>query len=274
MKKERNNNQSYKRSNHILYLLKELKNYLRKIKSSLHIRILTENRLGRHQTFNRTSLNSMQNFLSSGYRMGLMLIILMLLFIPSLIIRANAQNMQRQQQIAEQIIRFHVIANSDSDKDQALKQAVKNVLVDKLSPYLKDAASIEDARNIISARLEVITQLARDTIISQGFSYPVNVSLTECYFPLRQYGDFAFPPGNYEALRVEIGEAKGKNWWCVVFPPLCFVDESYSIIDEDSGQKLKYLLTEEDYEALKTKKMPVKIKFKLLEFFKNLFDKN
>jgi len=206
--------------------------------------------------------------------MGLLLIILLLLFIPSLIIRANVQNRQRQQQIADQIIRFHVIANSDSDKDQALKLAVKSVLVDRLSPYLKDAASIADARKIISNLQEDITQLARDTIMAQGFSYPVKVSLTECYFPLRLYGEYAFPPGKYEALRVEIGEAKGKNWWCVVFPPLFFVDETCSIIDEDSGQKLKYLLAEEDYEALKTKKMPVKIKFKLLEFFKDLFDKN
>jgi len=248
--------------------------YMRKERSRLHIRILPGIRLGRQQAFNRIGLNIKHNHFRGSCRMGLLLIILLLLFIPSLIIRANVQNRQRQQQIADQIIRFHVIANSDSDKDQALKLAVKSVLVDRLSPYLKDAASIADARKIISNLQEDITQLARDTIMAQGFSYPVKVSLTECYFPLRLYGEYAFPPGKYEALRVEIGEAKGKNWWCVVFPPLCFVDETCSIIDEDSGQKLKYLLAEEDYEALKTKKMPVKIKFKLLEFFKDLFDKN
>jgi len=266
MKKEKNKK--------LEYLHNELDYNLHKMKSCLHIRRFPGIRLGIQEIFNRPGQDNKHNHLNDSCRVGLLLIILMLLFIPSLIIRANSQSRQRQQQIADQIIRFHVIANSDSDKDQALKLIVKNVLVDQLSPYLRDAASIEDARKIISDRLEDIAQLARNTIAAQGFSYPVRVSLEECYFPLRLYGEYAFPPGNYEALQVEIGEAKGKNWWCVVFPPLCFVDDTYSIIDEDSGQKLKYLLTEEDYEALKTKKMPVKIKFKLLEFFKNLFDKN
>lgn len=219
-------------------------------------------------------LHKIKDCLHNNAFPALLFFFLLLLFIPSLVIRANAQNRQKQQRIAEQIIRFHVIANSDSDKDQALKLTVKSVLVDELSSCLRDAASIEEARKIISDRLEDISLLAKDTITAQGFSYPVRVSLEESYFPLRLYGEYAFPPGYYEALRVEIGEAKGKNWWCVVFPPLCFVDESYSLVDEESGQKLKYLLTEEDYESLKAKKIPVKIKFKLLEFIKDLFNKD
>jgi len=211
---------------------------------------------------------------NGNYRRGLLAIILLILMLPSLFLKANAQGRSNHQaDIAAEIIRFHVIANSDSQEDQALKLAVKSVLVDKLAPYLQDAGSKDEARQIIYDKMDYIGELAKDTISRQGFNYPVKVTLEEDYFPLRIYGDYAFPPGNYEALRVEIGQGKGKNWWCVMFPPLCFVDETYSIVDESSGQKLKYLLTEEDYEALKLKKVPVKIRFKLLQIIKDFFNK-
>lgn len=176
--------------------------------------------------------------------------------------------------IADEIIRFHVIANSDSDEDQALKLAVKNTLVKELAPYLKEASSKEAAKKIISDKLEYIKELAVNTIQQQGCSYPVKVSLEECYFPLKVYGEYAFPPGYYEALKVEIGNASGKNWWCVMFPPLCFIDDTYSIVDDSSGKKLKYLLSEEEYESLKINDAPVKIKFRLLELICDLFKKS
>jgi stage II sporulation protein R len=207
-----------------------------------------------------------------SYRIGLLALMLLLFAFSTLIIKANAQHKQSLQlQIADEIIRFHVIANSDSVGDQALKLTVKDTLVKNLAPYLNEASSLNAAREILIEKMSYIKELAQNTINQQGYSYPVKVSLEECYFPLKVYGEYAFPPGNYEALRVQIGAAEGKNWWCVMFPPLCFVDETYSIIDESSGKKLKYLLTEEEYESLKTKKAPVKIKFKLLEIIKNLF---
>ncbi|MDF2942955.1 MAG: hypothetical protein K0S01_1813 [Herbinix sp.] len=173
--------------------------------------------------------------------------------------------------IAEDIIRFHVIANSDSESDQALKLTVKDTLVANLSPYLRNADTIEQARTILSDKLAYIQKLAEDTIKQNGYSYPVKVSLADTYFPLKVYGDYSFPPGTYEALRVQIGEAEGKNWWCVMFPPLCFVDETYSVVDESSKEKLKHLLTEEEYDTLISKKTPVKIKFKLIEAVKDIF---
>lgn len=208
----------------------------------------------------------------SGFRTLLLLTILFICGFTSWAIKAEAMHEQDLQEgIAREIIRFHVIANSDSDSDQALKLKVKDFLVESLAPVLKDAESITQARAVLSSELPYIQELAEKIIRDNGYAYPVAVSLENCYFPLKVYGEYTFPPGNYEALRVQIGEAKGKNWWCVMFPPLCFVDETYSIVDESSGKKLKYLLTEEEYDTLTNKKTPVKVKFKLFEAIKDLF---
>lgn len=205
---------------------------------------------------------------------NLKLLFSLLLFcgLTTLLIKANAlhdQNLQKG--IADEIIRFHVIANSDSPEDQSLKLTVKDTLVKSLAPLLKNADSITEARSIITNELDFIRELAEVTIKDNGYNYPVTVSLEKCYFPLKIYGDYTFPPGNYEALRVQIGEAAGKNWWCVMFPPLCFVDETYSVVDNNTDKQLKYLLTEEEYNSLKDKKTPIKVKFKLFESIKKLF---
>jgi stage II sporulation protein R len=175
--------------------------------------------------------------------------------------------------IANEIIRFHVIANSDSKEDQDLKYLVKNGLVKELSPYLKNAQSIFEARNIINQRLIYIQKSAESIIRQNGYFYPVSVSLSSCRFPIKIYGNYTFPAGNYEALRIQIGKAQGQNWWCVMFPPLCFVDQTYNIVNKETEEQLKYLLTEEEINSLKASKAPVKIKFKLWEIIKKFFSK-
>ncbi len=207
------------------------------------------------------------------FRTLLLFFILFFCGATTLLLKANAtHHKELQTGIAEDIIRFHVIANSDSDADQELKLDVRNTLVDNLSPILRETSTLEEAREILFTQLSYMKELAEATIKEHGYHYPVTVSLTECYFPLKIYGEYTFPPGYYEALRVQIGEAKGQNWWCVMFPPLCFVDETYSIVDETSGEKLKTLLTEEEYATLTSKKTPIKIKFKLFETIKTLFE--
>lgn len=218
------------------------------------------------------SMNSKDYRYNHGqFRTLLLLLILLFSGIAMILVKADAKhNKELQTGIAEEIIRFHVIANSDSEADQALKLTVKSTLVEKLSPYLKDAKDIIDARNILEDKLLFIEQLSEEAIRTNGYNYSVKVSLEKTFFPLKIYGDYTFPQGYYEALRVQIGDAEGKNWWCVMFPPLCFVDETYGIIDEASKEKLEYLLTEEEYEALFQKKTPIKVKFKLWETLKKL----
>ena len=209
---------------------------------------------------------------NSRMRIFLLLLIMIISGIVMGFVKADAEKQSEiQAGIAEEIIRFHVIANSDSKEDQNLKILVKDSLVMELSPYLKEVNSIDRARQILSEKLPDIQESAQAIIRDNGYDYPVRVSLEPCYFPLKVYGDYTFPPGTYEALRVKIGEAKGQNWWCVMFPPLCFVDETYSIVNKESEKQLKVLLTEEEFETLKLQKAPVKIKFKLWEDFKAYF---
>ena len=204
----------------------------------------------------------------------LLVVLLMVTGFSSWAIKAHAMSSEKLQEgIAEEILRFHVIANSDSQEDQSLKLLVKDTLVSGIAPLVKDQSDLNKVRQIIAKNLSEIKDLAESTIRSQGYSYPVRVFLETCYFPLKTYGTYTFPPGYYQALRVIIGKGEGKNWWCVMFPPLCFIDETYSIVDEDSKDKLLQLLTEEEYDSLISQKTPVKIRFKLLDELKELFFK-
>ena len=238
----------------------ELRNLLQKFRSISS----KEERTLHQRTFNQ--------FTTPKLRLWLLFLIIIFCSLSGWVIRANAQHSaELQTEIAQEIIRFHVIANSDSTEDQALKLVVKDNLVKSLSPLLDDASTINEARSILLEQQALIQETAEDTIQARGYDYSVKVSLEKCYFPMKVYGDYSFPPGTYEALRVQIGAAKGKNWWCVMFPPLCFVDETYSIVDEKSGKKLKKLLSDEEYATLFNKKTPVKVKFKILESLKKLF---
>jgi stage II sporulation protein R len=207
------------------------------------------------------------------FRSLLLLFLLVFSGIAMGFINAKTKNSDEiQNGIAKEIIRFHVIANSDSSEDQNLKLKVKDTLVRSLSPYLENADSREQASQILTDKLSYMKDIAEEVIRLNGYNYPVTVTLEPAYFPIKIYGDYTFPPGMYDALRVKIGAAEGQNWWCVMFPPLCFVDETYSIVDESSDKQLKYLLTEEEYESLRSRKVPVKIKFKLWESIKKLLN--
>jgi len=208
-----------------------------------------------------------------GFRILYLIAILLVFSLSAHMVRANARHKEELQLgIAADIIRFHVIANSDSDEDQALKLIVRDRLVKELSPQLSKTDTLLEAKALVSTQLENLQALALQIIEDHGYHYSVKVTLEECYFPLKVYGTYTFPPGYYEALRVQIGKAEGQNWWCVMFPPLCFVDETYSIVDERSGEQLKTLLSEEEYAVLVDQKTPIKIKFKLIELLKELFD--
>lgn len=155
-----------------------------------------------------------------------------------------------QENIADNIIRLHVIANSDTDTDQSLKLKVRDGIIEQLQDTIAGTSSAAGAEKLLASQEDNIKNSALDIISGNGYNYPVNVSLEERYFPVKSYGDLIFPAGNYKALCVEIGEAKGRNWWCVLFPSLCFVDETYAVVPDSSKEKLKETLSEEEYESL------------------------
>ncbi len=148
------------------------------------------------------------------------------------------------------IIRFHVRANSDRTEDQELKMAVKEDVMTLLTPLLSTCSNVEESRKIIVANLQNIYTVAVNTIIEQGYDYDVKVYLTEEEFPAKTYGDLTFPAGEYQALRIDIGAAKGQNWWCVMYPPLCFIDGSTVVVSKEGKEELREALTPEEYEEL------------------------
>jgi len=174
-------------------------------------------------------------------------------------------------EIAKEIIRLHVIANSDSVEDQDLKLTLRDAIMDFMSLQLSNAASADEIRNYINEHNDELEAFARDFVQENGYDYPVSVSLATCYFPTKTYGDLVFPCGDYEALKVVIGDGDGRNWWCVLYPPLCFIGVTDGVVPPESKQMLQNLLSEEDYESLlitNYEKADVKVKFKFLEWLK------
>lgn len=198
-------------------------------------------------------------------------IIIMLVFAAVLFMKNEENEEERiQKSIASHIIRLHVVANSDSEKDQQLKLMVKDKIVAGLREKLKEADNLNDARTIIRNETEQIEKMATEEMRQQGYDYIATASLGNSYFPIKKYGDMTFPAGEYEALRVQIGQAKGQNFWCVMYPTLCFVDSTYQVVPEESKEELKSTLTDEEYQALLGDDKNVTFGFKLLDWVDNL----
>ncbi|MFO7248749.1 MAG: stage II sporulation protein R [Bacillota bacterium] len=130
--------------------------------------------------------------------------------------------------IPPEAIRFRVIANSDAPEDQAVKRAVRDVVVAHLEEVMRGAQRVDEARARLAKALPTIEALAVETVRAAGFTYPVEVTLGRVPFPTKRYGTRVYPAGEYEALRITLGNGRGQNWWCVLFPPLCFVDVAAS----------------------------------------------
>ena len=171
--------------------------------------------------------------------------------------------------IAESVFRLHVIANSDSQEDQNLKYIVRDNLLSYMNEICANVSSKEEAIEIAKQNETEFKQIAIQTIQEQGYSYDVNIRIGNFEFPTKQYGDISLPAGYYDALRVEIGEAKGQNWWCVMFPPLCFVDVSSGIVPEESKELMQDNLSEEEFALVSDHNPEIQFKLKLLEFFTN-----
>ena len=139
-------------------------------------------------------------------------------------------------EIKDSLIRFHVIANSDNEEDQNLKIKVKNKVIDYLYPYLNASQSLDQSRQIIKDRMEDVKKLAEEVIKDNNYEYSIQIELSRENFPDKSYGNITLPQGNYEAFRIIIGDGQGRNWWCVMFPPLCFVDESKAEVEYDKTE--------------------------------------
>ncbi|MEQ8155248.1 MAG: stage II sporulation protein R [Clostridiaceae bacterium] len=211
----------------------------------------------------------------------LVIVLMIIIFFVSSILNINIQNKDSDSRdkllnsISRKLIRFHVIANSDSEDDQALKIKVKDAIIDYISPKLSNSQSINQSREILKSYDKEILKLASGIIKKNGYSYSVASTLGRENFPDKNYGNITLPQGEYEAYRVVIGSGKGKNWWCVMFPPLCFVDETRGQVSvKETEKQMKKVLSDDEYNEVNNEgDKEVKIRFKTLELVEDFIDK-
>jgi len=166
---------------------------------------------------------------------------------------------------SDDLIRLHVLANSDSEEDQALKYLVKDAIVREMADKFSASASIDESRKILLANLPEVEDIAENTLHKLGSNYPVKAQYGRFFFPTKYYGSFSLPAGEYEAVKVVIGEGKGANWWCVLFPPLCFA--ATDKVEEVSKVKNGYPVNTPE----KFKKSNFRVSFKIIQWVKNSF---
>ena len=182
----------------------------------------------------------------------------------------NVRLYNEQKGIAEKIVRFHVRANSDSEFDQNVKLYVRDAVLDYTGEILKNSSSKEESIDLLNENIDGITKTAQNAVYEKNSNYEVRTNIKEEYFPVRDYGDFVFPAGRYTSFVIEIGSGKGANWWCVMYPQLCFVDEAVVTDDEKTNSELKNILTKEEYNLI-TKDDDIKVKFKIGEAIGKIF---
>lgn len=172
--------------------------------------------------------------------------------------------------IENSVFRLHVIANSNSEEDQNLKYIVRDNLIAYMNKLIDDQCSKEDVINIANSHKDEFYSIAKQTILNNGYNYDVTIEIGNYDFPTKHYGDISLPAGYYDALKVKIGDAKGENWWCVMFPPLCFVNISSGIVPDESKEYMKNELSNEEYELISNNKSAdIQFKFKLIEWLQN-----
>lgn len=184
---------------------------------------------------------------------------IVLMVAAALVLMSGALALQTQDQLADKVVRLHVLANSDSEEDQALKLRVRDRVLEWATELLEQSADRQEAEALLRGNLLELENLAAEEIAAAGYDYPVTAELTDTTFPTREYDGFTLPAGEYLALRIVIGEGAGQNWWCVVFPPLCttasadvpasalaagLTQEDVNLITEEPGYVLKFKTVE------------------------------
>lgn len=191
---------------------------------------------------------------------------------------------QNPSMVYEQVLRFHIRANSDCEEDQRVKLLVKDAVIHEAQVILLNEESAmgqgslecltkEETKRILGEHLDSLKRVAAQVLREQGKDEAVSIYFTKEEFPVKCYGDMTFPAGMYEALRIDLGNGKGHNWWCMLYPSLCFYDSSYGVVSEESKQVFSDLLPAEDYEELlSSDDTNIEVKSGILKGVLSLFD--
>lgn len=157
---------------------------------------------------------------------------------------------QTQEKLSSEVLRFHVRANSDSKEDQAVKLQVKSAVLEYMKTAMPQSQSAAQTKEWAADNLVELEQIAEAELKVSGSDDGAKAKITKEEFPVKRYGDVTFPAGEYEALRIEIGKAKGENWWCCLYPNLCFTDATTAVVPEEEKEELKTVLDQEEYEMV------------------------
>ena len=165
------------------------------------------------------------------------------------------------QEIRKDVFRLHILANSDTDKDQNLKLKVRDAVLEYTEKLYKNSNTKEEAEILTSKNLQNIANVAKQVIVDNGYNYNVTCQIEDVYFNTRTYENVTMPSGTYRALQIKIGEAKGKNWWCVMYPSLCVgASTDYKALDDK--------LNDKEYDTLVNEK--TQYKFKIVEIYERI----
>jgi len=191
-----------------------------------------------------------------------------LLVALAVFLASGAAALGRRDAIADKVVRLHVLANSDSEEDQALKLKVRDRVLERATELLEQSENRDQAEECLAEVLPELEALAAEEIAANGYDYQVTARLEETSFPTREYDGFTLPAGKYLALRVVIGEGAGRNWWCVVFPPLCTAASS-----EVAETAMAAGLTEEEVGLITEEDQGYVLKFKAVEWWEQIREK-
>lgn len=178
-------------------------------------------------------------------------------------------------ELKENIVRLHVVADSDEPDAQALKLKVRDSVTTYTAELLENSESAEESYKILQANIDGIQKVAEERARAEGCDLPVTATIGEFDFPVKSYGDISLPTGNYNAVKVTIGSGEGQNWWCVLFPPLCFVDSEAAAVSASGRVQLQENLSDETYDVIENPQGEddLQIRFKIVDFFENLAQK-
>lgn len=217
---------------------------------------------------NKMSLFSLHNFVQNSVSVFLIILSLLLL-LPESFFHNNATAAPLA--LEDRILRLHILAAGDDTASQELKLHVRDAILSHLQETVSVAETAKEAEQLLLPQLDDIVSVANQVLDTYGITYRATAAVTTEFFPIKQYGSLLLPPGEYRALRIVLGEGEGKNWWCMLYPSLCFTEGITATICDEEKEELKGLLTEEEYDLLFSKecKRPL-FRFRIVELWKKL----
>lgn len=196
------------------------------------------------------------------------LLIIFILFLLYFIFNSISYSYSISNNLEESLFRLHIIANSDSEEDQNLKLFVRDNIINYLKNY--KFSNKEELITFLNEHKTELNEIIKSSIAQKGYNYNFTIEIGNSFFPQKKYENIILPSGYYDGLKIKIGKAEGKNWWCVLFPPMCLINESTCELPEESELVLQNSLSEESNSVVSSDTQKYKFKFKIVDFFNNL----